>query len=134
MQADSETEGLVRGALDAFNEMLAQRDLEGILGLFVSDADVSLAGSEAGEIAIGRSELRSFFERIFRRAGTFNFDWRSCQVSAQGDVAWFFADATASYTEGENITAMPYRTTGILERRGNRWLFAHYHGSEPVQN
>jgi len=133
VQADAETEGRVRGALDAFNEMLAERDLEGTLALFVSDADVSLVGSEAGEIAIGQSELRSFFERIFRRAGTFSFDWRSCQVSAHGDVAWFFADATAIYTEGENVTTVPYRTTGILQRENNRWLIVHYHGSEPAQ-
>lgn len=133
VRAHSETEEHVRGTLDAFNEKLAQRDLEGVLALFISDPDMSLIGSEAGETATGHSELRSFFERIFRRAGTFNFDWSSCHISAQGEVAWFFADAAASYTEGERVTTMPYRTTGILERRDNRWLIAHYHGSEPVQ-
>lgn len=133
MRADTETETLVRGTFDALSEMCAQRDLEGILALFSSDADVSLVGSEAGETARGPSELRSFFEQLFRRPGTFSFDWRSREISARGDVAWFFADATAIYTEGENVTTVPYRMTGILERENNRWLIAHYHGSEPAQ-
>jgi uncharacterized protein (TIGR02246 family) len=132
MRADTETETLVRGTFDALSEMCAQRDLEGILALFSSDAGVSLVGSEADETARGPSELRSFFERLFRRPGTFSFDWRSCDVSVRDDVAWFFADATAIYTEGENVTTLPYRTTGILERENNRWLIAHYHGSEPA--
>lgn len=133
MRADAETETRVRGAFDALSERCGQRDLEGILALFSSDADVSLVGSEAGETARGPSELRSFFERLFRRPGTFSFDWRSREISARGDVAWFFADATAIYTEGENVTTVPYRTTGILQRENNRWLIVHYHGSEPAQ-
>lgn len=54
-------------------------------------------------------------------------------VAARGDVAWFFADALAGYTENEQVTSVVYRTTGVLEHQENRWLIAHYHGSEPVR-
>ncbi len=100
--------------------------------MFVSDPDVTLIGSEAGEIAVGPAELRAFFKRIFARAGTFQFEWRTCRVSAQGDVAWFFAEVLAHYSEPEGAANVPYRTTGVLERRGDRWLLSHYHGSEPA--
>jgi ketosteroid isomerase-like protein len=132
MQPDDAIQQQVLGVLGAFNDQLAARDLGGVLGLFVSDPDVTLVGSEAGEIAVGPGELRAFFERIFARAGTFRFEWRTCRVSAEGDVAWFFADAIAHYGEPEGVASVPYRTTGVLKRRGDRWVLAHYHGSEPV--
>ena len=132
MRADQETERAVLAVLDAFNDALGRRDLEATLALFVTDADVTLVGSEVGETATGPSELRSFFERIFARPGTFFFEWRSCTVSARGEVAWFFADAAARYTEHERVATVSYRTTGILEWREDRWLFVQYHGSEPI--
>lgn len=132
MKADDETERELLEVLRAFNDHLAARDLEGVLGLFVSDPDVTLVGSEAGEIAVGPSELRAFFRRVFARRGTFRFEWRTCRVLAGGDVAWFFADTLAHYNEPGNAATVPYRTTGVLVRRGDRWRFAHYHGSEPV--
>jgi ketosteroid isomerase-like protein len=132
MHADDAIEQQVLGVLGAFNDQLAARDLDGVLGLFVSDPDVTLVGSEAGEIAVGPGELPAFFQRIFARPGTFRFEWRTCRVSAEGDVAWFFADAVAHYREPEGVASVPYRTTGVLTRRGDRWLFAQYHGSEPV--
>lgn len=132
MRADTETEHAVLAVLDAFNETLGRRDVDATLALFVSDADVTLIGSEADESAEGPPELRAFFEAIFRRPGTFRFEWGKCTISSRGDVAWFFADATARYTEDQHVAAVPYRTTGILERREDRWLLAHYHGSEPV--
>ena len=72
--------------------------------------------------------------RLFARPGTFSFEWRSCTVSARGDFAWFFVDAAARYTEHEHAATVSYRTTGILERREDRWLFVQYHGSEPVRH
>lgn len=132
MRADRETERAVVAVLDAFNAALRDRDLEAIVALFVPDADVTLVGSDAGETAIGPLDLRSFFERIFARAGTFNFDWHSCTVSARGEVAWFFGVGTARYTEHDHVTTVSYRTTAILEQRQDQWLFVHYHGSEPV--
>jgi len=132
MKVDDETEREVLDVLQTLNGHLAGRDLEGVLGLFVSDPDVTVIGSEAGEIAVGPSELRAFFQRLFARPGTFRFEWRTCRVSSEGDVAWFFADALAHYSEPGNAAAVPYRTTGVLARRDDRWRFAHYHGSEPV--
>jgi ketosteroid isomerase-like protein len=132
MRADRETEKAVLAVLGAFNDALGRRDVEATLALFVPDADVTLVGSEPGESAVGPAELRTFFERICARPGTFSFDWRSCLVSARGQVAWFFADTTARYTEHDHVASVTYRTTGILERRGARWLLVHYHGSEPV--
>jgi uncharacterized protein (TIGR02246 family) len=133
MQADDAIEQQVMDVLGAFNDHLARRDLDGVLGLFVSDSDVTLVGSEAGETAFGPAELRAFFERIFARVGTFQFEWRTCRISAEGEVAWFFADAVAHYGEPEGVASAPYRTTGVLKRHRDRWLLAHYHGSEPAR-
>ena len=133
MRADRSTEKEVMAVLDAVNEALEHRDLDATLALFARHPEVTLVGSEEGETATGPSELRSFVERLLARPGTFRFEWRSCTVSARGDVAWFFADAIAHYTENDHVAPVAYRTTGVLEREENHWLFAQYHGSEPVR-
>ena len=91
-----------------------------------------LIGSEAGEIAAGRQELESFFSHIFARDTTFSWEWDRIDVSYAGNLAWFFAEGRVILSTVTQQRKTPYRITGILERQGDRWLWRHYHGSEPV--
>ena len=51
------------------------------------------------------------------------------RVSAAGNVAWIMGEGT--YTLSTGGEAFPYRLTGILERRRDRWLWQVFSGSEP---
>ncbi len=52
-------------------------------------------------------------------------------VSRSGDVAWFSAmlDDLGEW-EGKPIGARDIRWTGVLEKRGRRWVFVQMHGSQ----
>ena len=128
MRADSATEREVFAALDDFFENLANRRLEETLAAFAPDADVALYGSEVSEVVIGPDALRDFFRRLYERLGGPRFVFRERRLSSSGSVAWFVADAEVAL--GPNV-ASPYRLSGVLEKRGGRWLWLLFNGSEP---
>jgi pimeloyl-ACP methyl ester carboxylesterase/ketosteroid isomerase-like protein len=133
MRASRQIEAEVLQALDSFGNAVATRDLEGTMQLFASDDDVVLQASESGTLAIGPEELRAFFTRLYARPVGFSWEWTHRLVSSNGDVAWFFADGVEIVTEGDQRHRLPYRMSGVLQRRSGRWVWLQVHGSEPAR-
>lgn len=128
MLADAETREEILVTLGELRAALSERRLEGLLTLFAPDADATLIGSSAGEVARGPMEMRPFVERIFASAQTVSWEWDDVSISARGDVAWLWLEG-ALVLDGRSDR--PYRITGVLERRQGRWLWTLFHGSEP---
>jgi ketosteroid isomerase-like protein len=128
MQADAQTREEILWMLGEFRAAVSQRRLEGVLALFAPDADATLIGSAAGEIARGPIELRSFLDRTFRSAQTISWEWDDVSISCSGDVAWLWLEG-ALVLDGRSDRA--YRISGVLERRQGRWIWMLFHGSEP---
>jgi ketosteroid isomerase-like protein len=125
-------EAIVQEHLRALVEGLRQRNLEGVLSLF--DERAVLFGSEAGERAIGRAELASFFGRLFAEPRTVGWEWNSLHVGSAGDVSWFVGPAMVVVrTEDGAEQRLPYRLSGVLCRDlDGRWRFAQFNGAEPA--
>ena len=128
MQADAQTREEVLLTLAAFRSAISERRLEGALALFAPDADVTLIGSSAGELARGPLELRAFLERLLAGPETIGWEWDDVSISASGDVAWLWLEG-GLVLDGRSDRA--YRISGVLERRSGRWLWTLFHGSEP---
>lgn len=128
---DRELDSQVREVLKRFNELVSTGDLR-VLDEFAPGEAVSLVGSEAGELALGRSALQEFFRRVFARPESFAWEWHRLEAWRLGDIAWFYADGRVLLTTPEGQRSGPYCVTGILQRQGDGWLWRHYHGAEPV--
>jgi ketosteroid isomerase-like protein len=128
MQADAQTREEVLLALGEFRAAVSERRLEGVLSLFAPDADATLMGSSAGEIARGPLELRTFLKRIFSSPQRVSWEWDDVSISCAGEVAWLWLEG-ALVLDGRSDRA--YRISGVLERRQGRWLWSLFHGSEP---
>jgi hypothetical protein len=128
VQADAETREGVLVTLGEFRSAVSERRLEGVLALFVPDADATLIGSSLGEIARGPIELRTFLKRLFSAPETIAWEWDDVSISCAGDVAWLWLEG-ALVLGGRSDRA--YRISGVLERRQERWLWTLFHGSEP---
>jgi ketosteroid isomerase-like protein len=128
MQADAQTREEVLLALGEFRAAVSERRLEGVLSLFAPDADATLMGSSAGEIARGPLELRTFLKRIFSSPQRVSWEWDDVSISCAGEVAWLWLEG-ALVLDGRSDRA--YRISGVLEQRQGRWLWSLFHGSEP---
>ena len=130
MEDSDDVRAAVLGVIDDWEEASAHGDGAAARRLFADDADVMLIGSADWELSRGPTELDDFFVKT---NGVPSWStWRERHVSHVGDVAWVFADGEFTYEFEGRRTTVPYRMTAILERRGDRWLIVHYHGSEPA--
>jgi ketosteroid isomerase-like protein len=129
MYADKATEAEILAAADEFFGLLANGRAEAA-DCFLDEEDAALHGSEAGESLIGREAIRAFLASLFAKAGPVRFSFRERRVSVSGAVAWF--TSAAEVTVGG--ATVPYRVTGILERRDGRWRWRLFSGSEPARD
>ena len=128
---DTKVNKQVQEVLGRFDTLVSTKNLE-VLEEFAPEDHVMLIGSDAGEVAKGRQEIEAFFARIFESEETFSWEWERVDASQSGDLAWFFAEGWVILTTGKEMRKLPYRVTGVLKRFDDRWLWMHYHGSEPV--
>ena len=112
--------------------MLVSRKDPLVMSEFAPDADVTLVGSENGEVVEGTGALRDFFTRVFRAPANVGWEWRKVRISSCEDVAWLFAEGEVVIVADAKPQRRPYRLTGVLQRHGKKWLWRHFHGSEPT--
>lgn len=132
MTMTAETDEAVWAVVQTFNAANSRRDSDGVLALFAPDADLVVIGSEAGETARGRDEFRAMLGRVFARGEGIAWSWTWHTVSVVRTVAWVVAEGRVHAQDAAPETGTPYRLTAIFEQREGRWLWRHYHGSEPV--
>jgi uncharacterized protein (TIGR02246 family) len=119
-------------ALHGLVAALATHDPDEVLDVFTREG--ASFGSDDGEEAVGRDELRAMFTDICARPDTISWTWEVRTAGHLGDVVWFVAAGTGVLTtpDGRAVTAAdPYRLSGVLRRTQGRWLFALFNGSEP---
>lgn len=122
----------ILATLHRLGSLLAARD-PAIIHEFAPDADTLFVGSEPGERASGPDQIAEFFRALLAQPVTIAFEWRETRASVAGDQAWLFAAGDAVLRTEDSERRIPYRLTGVFQRRGGKWLWKHFHGSEPSQ-
>ncbi len=128
---DGSAAGPMLDLLERLNQGFARHDVKQVLGLFSPHPDIVFIGSEADETATGPVQLRTLLEGLFARPETYQWRWSEARPRVTGQVAWLATEGVL-VVEGPEQQQLPYRITLVLQRRGDTWLIAHYHGSEPT--
>jgi hypothetical protein len=128
----------VAHAVDSLGAAFLTGHPDVVLDRFASSGDVVYAGSEPGEVAVGKDAIRSLLEAMFNRPE--RYSWRTTSVSSAGtaDTLYVVADADLFVHPATDapvepaIEQFPYRISGVLEREGADWRWRMCHGSEPT--
>ena len=127
---DPPPEAIVDSALTTLVSCTRRRDLPGTLDLFADDA--AFFGSDEGEFARGRDDLREFLTTIYAEPITYGWTWGHPVAGRHGDVVWFVA-LSQVILEGEGAPPpVPYRLSGVLCFVDGSWRFALLNGAQPV--
>ena len=129
----------VAAAVDSLGAAFLSGEPDVVLDLFATTGDVVYAGSEPGEVAVGKEAIRPLLEALFDRAE--RYSWRTTSVAAVGtsDTLYVVADTdlfvhAATDAPGDPaVDQFPYRISGVLEREGAEWRWRMCHGSEPAE-
>ena len=129
---DPTPEAIVDTVLTALVGCTRRRDLTGTLALFADDA--ALFGSDEGEYARGRADLRDFLATIYAEpktttAGPGTTQWLADTTTRSGR----FVALAQVILDGEGAPPpVPYRLSGVLRLIGGSWRFALFNGAQPV--
>jgi ketosteroid isomerase-like protein len=115
----------VRELLEAWSKAIAARDLEGALALWSKDR--ILAGSSEGELVLDEG-VDAFLSAVFASEHTLGWSWEEPVVRADGDIAWFYADAVLHV---QGMKDRPYRASGVVRRVEGEWRLSMWCGAEP---
>lgn len=132
MKADAKTEKAILSLLKGFSDCFWTKDIDGVLSFFAQEADVVMLGSEDWEMGVGYKNLRALFTRLLSRDETYRWEWKWHSVSTSGSVAWVLATGDCRTSTGKTETPSPYRLSAVFEKRGDKWLWMQFHGSEPM--
>jgi hypothetical protein len=132
MKADVKTDEAIMGLLRGFSDSFSKQDVEGALGLFAPDSEVVMMGSEDWEMGMGLENIRRVFKRLLSRRETYRWEWKWHMLAVSGSVAWILAKGECHTRAGKTETVSPYRLSGVFEKRGDRWFWVLFHGSEPM--
>jgi len=129
MRADAQTEAEVMNAVKQCFAAFAKRDLNAMLTFFAPDPDVVVIGTGRDEKGIGIAQIRAIFKRAFSQfnEASFDFGWHS--VSVAGPFAWLATDIILHVKASDREISRQIRLTGVMERRGDRWLILQSHDS-----
>ncbi|MDD1775183.1 MAG: nuclear transport factor 2 family protein [Methanobacterium sp.] len=131
MKATKEIVDSVHTILKIYKRAYFEKDLDGIVNLFVQDPDLVAIGAGRDEWVKGPEELKNGFKRDLAQADEINMDFEDVNVSASGNVAWTSARmAMHILIKGEKI-AMFGRLSLVLEEKEDNWLISHLHFSIP---
>jgi hypothetical protein len=133
------SESVASGAVDALGAAFLSGEPDTVLAQFAASGEPIYAGSEPGEVAVGKPALRSLLEELFSRDE--RYSWRTTSVTSTGDadVVHLVADAdlfvhpcTSGSVPGPATEQVPYRITGVIEREPEGWRWRLCQGSEPA--
>lgn len=123
----------VRRALDQFSDISRRADLVAMMAQFDERADIMLVGSDKAEVFIGRTAMEGWLESLYKSSG-FSWQMDRVEISHNGDTAWAFVEGKMnvnSKATGKLRFSKPYRFSAVLVKRGDRWVWRLFHGSEP---
>jgi ketosteroid isomerase-like protein len=134
MEANNNVQEAIISLLNKYGQAYSDKDIEGMLKLFIPDDDLVVIGTGFDEWIKGSEELQSGFKRDMNQADTINVKFRNLTISNNGKVAWLSCHMNMEATVDGKDIYLPGRLSAVFEERNGEWLFAHAHYSLPAED
>ena len=99
------------------------------MSVFDEGDDISVIGTGADELCVGRDQVKNLFLRNFTEAKANRFEWNWKHTSITNDHALVAVKLTIYLEIAGDQLQVPVRWTVVLRRRDDRWLWLHRHAS-----
>lgn len=132
LAADPAVEKEIKAVLNAYAAAFEKKDVNAIMSLVAPDPNVVFIDSDTEQPFIGPENIKNAYVRDFSRMESGTLKYSGTSVGSKGDIAWFATALSASVVvENEKMT-VPAQWSGVLEKRGGKWLIVQSHFSFPM--
>ncbi len=115
--------------LETYAQAYCEKDLDRLMALFDVGDDVSVIGTGADELCVGRDRIERLFRRNFAEATAEKFEWHWTKVTIRANAGVVATTLTIHLDiEGEKLQ-VPLRWTVSLRQKDGVWLWLHRHAS-----
>ena len=128
--ADAETRRAIEDLIETTYRAMSSPGSE-FADLFGA-ADIAIAGSGQGELWTGPDQVVPVAAAVASMGQVWTPD--TTTVWRHGDVAWAQILGTVHVVRDDTDELVPYWTTGVFGRDGDRWRWLYWGGSEPQES
>ncbi len=129
-----------RAAVDRLGLLFLEGDVDAVLEEFAYSDALIYAGSESGEVAVGRAALRALLVELFSREERYSWLAGDVHEVTGGDTVHLVAEVELTVHARDGGTRwrpeerLPYRLSGVLQHEPGpaQWRWRMCLGSEPV--
>lgn len=112
---------VARTAVDRLGAAFLAGDVPAVLAQFADDDAVLYAGSEVGEVALGRAELGALLTDVLGRGERYSWQATDVHEVVSGATRHVVAEAvlivhTLEGGSWQAVEELPYRVSGVLEQ------------------
>jgi ketosteroid isomerase-like protein len=119
----------VLATLEGYARAYCAKDIDALMEVFDESENISVIGTGADELCVGRAEVRDLFLRNFSEAQANRFEWHWTHVSVVDDQAVVAITLTIHLEMDGKRLQVPIRWTVALRYHADRWRWIHRHAS-----
>jgi ketosteroid isomerase-like protein len=119
----------IRLTLEHYAKAYCAKDIDSLMDVFDDTDNISVIGTGADELCVGRKDVKNLFLRNFSEASATKFEWNWMDIRLSGN------HAVASVTLSIHLIYMgrqlkvPIRWTVVLKNEKDRWVWIHRNAS-----
>jgi ketosteroid isomerase-like protein len=128
------TKEAIQATLDDYAKAYCAKDIDALMLVFDDSENISVIGTGADELCVGRGEVKDLFQRNFDEATAKKFEWDWMDIRISGDHAVVSVTFIIHLEYMGEELKIPLRWTVVLKKEKGRWLWIHRHASAAAIN
>ena len=124
----------IKSTLEDYAKAYCEKDIDALMRVFDDSDNISVIGTGADEICVGRGAVKELFLRNFSEATAkkFNWDWMDTRLSDSHAVVSVKFTIHLEYMNEQ--LKIPLRWTVVVKNENGRWVWIHRHASTAATN
>ena len=125
---------VILATLDDYAGAYCAKDIDSLMHVFDNSDNISVIGTGADEICVGRDAVRDLFLRNFDEASANRFEWNWVDTRVSENHAVISTTLTIHLEYMKKQLKVPLRWTVVLKKEDDRWVWIHRHASTSASN
>ncbi len=119
----------IKSTLDDYASAYCAKDIDSLMHVFDDSDNISVIGTGADELCVGRAAVKELFLRNFGEATAIKFEWDWVDVRTSGNHAVISVTFNLHVDYMGDQLTIPLRWTVVVKKENGRWVWIHRHAS-----
>lgn len=119
----------IKSTLEDYAKSYCAKDIDAMMLVFDNSDNISVIGTGADELCVGREKVKDLFLRNFNEATASKFEWNWIDVRISENHAVTSVTLTIHLEYKGQQLKVPVRWTVVLKNENGKWVWIHRNAS-----